>query len=73
VIRQLRWLIILSVRGDVAIDNESFLVTDFMNFNIKSNLPFKNARRNKVCMYIYCVCFFKKSCRPTLNVVLVNG
>jgi hypothetical protein len=30
------WLIILSVADNVSVDNESLLVTDFINFKIKS-------------------------------------
>jgi hypothetical protein len=64
------WLIILSVGGDVLV--ESFLVTDFMNFNIKSVQSFKDAHRLDVrtcvyineCLYVYkylCLCcVFKK-------------
>jgi hypothetical protein len=39
------------VEGDVPIDNDALLVTDFMNLNIKSTQSFKSAYRSRVCVY----------------------
>jgi hypothetical protein len=55
------WLIILSVTGDVLIDNETLLVTNFVNFKIKPVQSFGCAHRNSVhtcihrgeCSYLY--------------------
>jgi hypothetical protein len=46
-------LIILSVEGDVPVDNKSLLVTDFVNLNIKSTQSFRGAHRGRVCVCIY--------------------
>jgi hypothetical protein len=46
-------LIILSVRGDVLIDSETPLVTDFMNLKIKSAQSFRGAHRDRVCVYVH--------------------
>jgi hypothetical protein len=43
------------VGDDVFIDNETLLVTDFVNLKIKSVQSFRNTHRNKVCMYIHIV------------------
>jgi hypothetical protein len=55
------WLIILSVGGDVLINNESFLVTYFVNLKINPIQSFRYAHRGRVyvcvhkskCSYVY--------------------
>jgi hypothetical protein len=46
-------LIILSVGGDVLVDSESLLVTDFVNLKIKPAQFFKGAHRDSVCMHVF--------------------
>jgi hypothetical protein len=46
-------LIILSVGGDVPIDSETLLVTDFVNFKIKSAQSFEGAHRGRVCVRVF--------------------
>jgi hypothetical protein len=46
-------LIILSVEGDVPVDSEPLLVTDFMNLNIKSVQYFKCAHKGMMCVCVY--------------------
>jgi hypothetical protein len=46
-------LIILSVGDDVPINNESFLVTDFVNLKIKLIQSFKSVYRDKSYVYIF--------------------
>jgi hypothetical protein len=41
------------VRDDVPNDNETFLVTDFVNLKIKSVQSFGCAHRDKMCVYIF--------------------
>jgi hypothetical protein len=38
---------------DVLIDNDAFLVTDFMNFKIKPTQSFEDAHMNRVCMGVF--------------------
>jgi hypothetical protein len=45
-------LIILSVGGDVLVDNETLLMTDFVNLKIKLIQSFKDVHRDKVCVCI---------------------
>jgi hypothetical protein len=71
-------LIILSVGGDVLIDNESLLVTDFVNLKIKPAQSFGCAHRDSVCVHVFigvsartcmsiCVCtMFLKISKKTL-------
>jgi hypothetical protein len=47
------WVIIFLVKGDVPIDSDVFLLTDFMNPKIKPTQSFKNVHKNKVYMYIF--------------------
>jgi hypothetical protein len=67
-------LIILSVRGDVSIDSETPLVTDFVNLKIKSAQSFRGAHRGSMCVCVFievsahirisiyvCTMFLKKS------------
>jgi hypothetical protein len=66
-------LIILSVGGDVPVDSETFLVTDFLNLKIKPAQSYEGAHRGRVCVHVFigvsghtcmsiCVCnlFLKK-------------
>jgi hypothetical protein len=66
-------LIILSVVGDVSVDSEALLVTDFVNLKIKPTQSFRCAHKSMVyvrvfiwvsvstCMSIYiCTVFLKK-------------
>jgi hypothetical protein len=46
-------LIILSVGGDVPVDSEALLVTDFMNLKIKLAQSFGGAHRGRVCMRMF--------------------
>jgi hypothetical protein len=46
-------LIILSVGGDVPIDSETFLVTDFVNLKIKPHQSFRGAHKDRVCVYVF--------------------
>jgi hypothetical protein len=46
-------LIIRLVGGYVPVDNETLLMTDFMNFKIKPTHSFKGAHRSKVCIHVY--------------------
>jgi hypothetical protein len=45
-------LIILSVGGDVPVDSETLLVTDFVNLKIKPTQSFGGAHRGE-CSYVY--------------------
>jgi hypothetical protein len=47
------WLIILSVEGNVPVDSEAFLVTDFINLKIKPDHSFRGAHRGRVCVRVY--------------------
>jgi hypothetical protein len=47
------WLIILSVGGDVPVDSDALLVTDFVNLNIKPTQSFRGAYRDKVCVRMF--------------------
>jgi hypothetical protein len=61
------------VGGEVFVDSEMFLVTDFVNLKIKSAQSFKIAHRDRMCVcvfiggeclyiyeYLYLYCVFKK-------------
>jgi hypothetical protein len=50
-------LIILSVGGDVPVDSEALLVTDFVNLKIKLTQSFRGAYRG-ICV---CTVFLKKN------------
>jgi hypothetical protein len=47
------WLIILLVRGDILIDNETLLVTDFVNLKIKPIQFFRSAYRGRICTHVF--------------------
>jgi hypothetical protein len=66
-------LIILSVGGDVPVDSEVLLVTDFVNLKIKPTQSFGCAHRGRVCVCVligmnahtcmsiyFCTVFLKK-------------
>jgi hypothetical protein len=46
-------LIILSVGGDVPVDNDALLVTDFVNLKIKSAQSFRDTYRGSVCVHVF--------------------
>jgi hypothetical protein len=46
-------LIILSVGGDVPVDNESLLVTDFVNLKIKPTWSFRVAHKDRVYVRVF--------------------
>jgi hypothetical protein len=46
-------LIILSVAGDVSVDSETLLVTDFMNLKIKSVQSFGYVHRDKLYIHTF--------------------
>jgi hypothetical protein len=70
------------VEGDVLVDSEALLVTDFVNLKIKSAQSFKDVHKGMVCMrvcigmsahaciriYIYTV-FLKKYMRTRLVII----
>jgi hypothetical protein len=41
------------VEGDISVDNEVLLVTDFVTLKIKSVQFFKNAHKDNVCMHVF--------------------
>jgi hypothetical protein len=41
------------VGGNVPVNSETFLVTDFMNLKIKTAQSFKGAHRNRVCVRVF--------------------
>jgi hypothetical protein len=45
------------VGGDVPVDNETFLITDFVNLKIKSAQSFECAHMGRVYVCV-CVCIF---------------
>jgi hypothetical protein len=46
-------LIILSVEGDVPVNSETLLVTDFVNLKIKPAQSFRCAHKGKMCVRIF--------------------
>jgi hypothetical protein len=69
-------LIILSVGGDVPVDSEALLMTDFVNLKIKPAQYFGSAHRGRVCVRVFigvsthtcmsiyiCTVFLKKKIR----------
>jgi hypothetical protein len=46
-------LIILSVVDDVSVDSETFLMTDFVNFKIKSVQFFEGAHKDRIYIYVF--------------------
>jgi hypothetical protein len=62
-------LIILSVRGDIPVNSEAILVTDFINLKINPIQFFECAHRDRMYVYIFigindniyvCIVFLKK-------------
>jgi hypothetical protein len=41
------------VRGDVPVDSEALLVTDFVNLKIKPAQSFEGAHRSRVCVHVF--------------------
>jgi hypothetical protein len=41
------------VKGDVLIDSETLLVTDFVNFKIKLAQSFRYAHKDRMCVYAF--------------------
>jgi hypothetical protein len=46
-------LIILLVGGDVPVDSDTLLVTDFVNLKIKPAQSFRGAHRGRVCARVH--------------------
>jgi hypothetical protein len=46
-------LIIFSVKGDVPVDNETLLVTDFVNLKIKPIQSFRGAHKDRVYVRVF--------------------
>jgi hypothetical protein len=46
-------LVILSVGGDVFVDSEMLLMTDFVNLKIKPTQSFRGAHRGRVCVRVF--------------------
>jgi hypothetical protein len=58
-------LIIFSVGGDVPIDSEALLVTDFVNLKINPTQSFEGAHRGE-CSYVYkYLCLYRISKKKT--------
>jgi hypothetical protein len=64
------------MRGDLPIDSEALLMTDFVNLKIKSAQSFRDAHRDRMCVHVFigvsthmcmstyvCTVFLKKSQR----------
>jgi hypothetical protein len=41
------------VGGDVPVDNETLLMTDFVNLKIKPTQSFRDAHKGRVCMRMF--------------------
>jgi hypothetical protein len=41
------------VRGDIPVDSDALLVTDFVNLKIKSAQSFRGAHRNRMCVRVF--------------------
>jgi glucan phosphoethanolaminetransferase (alkaline phosphatase superfamily) len=57
-------LIILSVEGDISVDSEALLVTDFINLKIKLAQSFRVAHMGRVCVHV----FIEVSVRMCINI-----
>jgi hypothetical protein len=42
-----------SVGGDVIVDRETFLMTDFMNLKINLTQFFRGAHRSRICVHVF--------------------
>jgi hypothetical protein len=47
------WLIILSVGGNVSVDSETLLVTDFVNLKIKPAQSSRVTYRGRMCVHVF--------------------
>jgi hypothetical protein len=47
------WLIILLVGGDISIDNETLLMTDFINLKIKLTQSFRDAHMYSMYVRVF--------------------
>jgi hypothetical protein len=56
------------VGGDVSVDSEPLLMTDFMNFKIKSTQSFRII--HKSIIYIY-VCIYKSKCSYSIYIYIM--
>jgi hypothetical protein len=56
------------VRDDVPVDNETLLVTDFVNLKIKSAQSFRDAYKGRVCVHV----FIKMSARTCMSIYIYN-
>jgi hypothetical protein len=61
-------LIILSVGGDVPVNNDALLVTDFVNLNIKPAQFFGGAHRYRMCVDM----FIEVSARTYISICICN-
>jgi hypothetical protein len=59
-------LIILLVGGDVPVNNEAFLVIDFVNLKIKPVQSFRGTHRGRVCVRV----FIGVSTRTCMNICI---
>jgi hypothetical protein len=41
------------VGGDIPVDSDTLLVTDFMNLKIKPAQSFRDTHKNKVCVHVF--------------------
>jgi hypothetical protein len=57
-----------SVRGDVPVDSDVLLVTDFENLKIKLAQSFKNAHRDRMYVYV----FIGMSDHTCINICVYN-
>jgi hypothetical protein len=72
------WLIILLAGGDVPVNSETLLVTDFVNLKIKSVQSFRGVYRDSMCVHMFigvndytCIwlyCIFKKNILTPSNI-----
>jgi hypothetical protein len=46
-------LIILSVVGDIIVNSETLLLTDFINFKIKPVQFFEDVHKGSMCVYVH--------------------
>jgi hypothetical protein len=54
------------VRDDVPVDNETLLVTDFVNLKIKSAQSFRDAYKGRVCVHV----FIKMRARTCMSIYI---
>jgi hypothetical protein len=54
------------VRGDLPIDSEAFLMTDFVNLKINPTQSFVCAHRGRMCAYVY-----KAECTYYMSICVV--